>query len=189
MQITGIILTGGKSRRMGSDKALLDLNGKTLLEHSIDLCKPFCENILISSNNTNHSVSGFEMVPDEKPDCGPMGGIYTCLKKSKTDWSFIISVDSPFVEPTFITNVLNEIGEFDAIIPIHSKGKEPLIALYHKNSLVEIGKMMEAENFKMHNLINSINVKWIESANWIKKYPKLFHNINRPEDLASLDVE
>lgn len=183
MQITGIILAGGKSTRMGTDKTFLKLNGKTLLERSIELIQPFCDSLIISSNNPEHERFGYKTIPDEIPNCGPIGGIHSCLKYSKTDWNFIISVDSVFVEPKFVEFLVSEIGEFDSVVPIHSKGKEPLIALYNKNCLVEIEKMIQSGDFKMHNLLNSINTKWVDSQNWINKYPQLFRNLNHPEDL------
>ena len=183
MQITGIILAGGKSKRMGADKALLKLNGKTLLERSIELIQPFCKTILISSNNPEHKKFKIETIPDEISDCGPIGGIYTCLRKSETTWNFVISVDSVFVEQEFIKFLISEIDEFSAIVPIHSKGKEPLIALYNKNSLIEFEKMLNLGDFKMYNLINTLKTKWIDSEKWVDKYPQLFHNLNRPKDL------
>ncbi|MCK5729950.1 MAG: molybdenum cofactor guanylyltransferase [Draconibacterium sp.] len=183
MQITGIILAGGKSKRMGADKALLKTNGKTLLEQSIELIQPFCNTILISSNNSKHKIFGHKIIHDEISNCGPIGGIYSCLKKSETDWNFVLSVDSVFVESEFIKFLITEIDSISAIVPIHSEGKEPLIALYHKNSLMEFEKMLKLGDFKMYNLINSVNTKWIDSKKWIEKYPQLFHNLNRPEDL------
>ena len=183
MQLTGIILAGGKSKRMGTDKAFIKLNGKTLLKHSIELIKPFCNSLLISSNNPDHEKFGYKIIPDKFPNCGPIGGIYSCLKKSEPDWSFVISVDSAFVEPEFIKFLISEINEFEAVVPIHTKGKEPLIALYHKNCLVEIEKMIQSGDFKMHNLLNVIETKFVDAQNWVDKYPQLFRNLNRPEDL------
>ena len=183
MQITGIILAGGKSKRMGTDKASIKLNKKTLLENSVELLRPFCETILISSNNSEHKITETKTVPDEIADCGPIGGVYSCLKESKTDWNFVISVDSALVKLQFVKHLISEIEDFDAVVPIHSKGKEPLIALYNKNCLFEIEKIIRSGDFKMLNLLNSINTKWVDSQNWVEKYPKLFHNINRPEDL------
>ena len=86
MQITGIILSGGQSTRMGTDKALLQINEKTLLENAIEICKPVCKEILISSNNPEHEKFGYKIIPDEIKNCGPLGGIYTCLKNSNTEW-------------------------------------------------------------------------------------------------------
>ena len=99
------------------------------------------------------------------------------------EWNFVISVDSAYVEPEFIQFLITEIGKFDAVVPVHSKGKEPLIALYHKNSLSKIEKMLKSGNFKMHNLFNVINTQFVDAQKWVEKYPKLFRNLNRPEDL------
>jgi molybdopterin-guanine dinucleotide biosynthesis protein A len=182
MQITGIILSGGKSTRMGTDKALLQIYGKTLLESAIELCRSVCDDILISSNNSEHEKFGLQIIPDEIKNCGPIGGIYSCLKKSETDWNFIISVDSAFVTKDFVEFLISEIGDFDAIIPIHTNGKEPLIAMYHKNCISLIREKIELNDLKMQILVTELNTKFIEVGAWIERFPELFHNINRPED-------
>ena len=184
MQITAIILAGGKSTRMGTDKALIEINDKSLLENAIDLCKPISSSILISSNFEEHKKYSYEVIPDEIPDCGPIGGIYSCLKETETEWNFVLSVDSPFVELEFIRNLISEIDNTNAIVPIHSRGKEPLIALYHKNSLSEIEKRIKSGNYKMYDLVDTLSTKFVDSKKWLEKYPNLFHNINRPEDLV-----
>jgi len=183
MQITAIILAGGQSKRMGTDKALMELEGMTMLETVVKLCKNSCDKILISSNNPEHGKFGFSVVVDEIKHCGPIGGLYSALRKSETDWNFIISVDSPFVEPLFLNFLISEIKDSDAVVPIHDKGKEPLIALYHKNCTSEIEKRIQAGNFKMHDLVTSLNTKLVDSEKWLEKYPKIFQNINRPGDL------
>lgn len=183
MQITGIILAGGKSSRMGTDKVLLEIDKKTLLERAIELLKPFCTTLIISSNNPDHKKIEYEFIPDEIKNCGPIAGVYTCLKKSKTEWNFVISVDSAYVELDFVKFLISKIDEFNAVVPIHKKGKEPLIALYNKSSLKEIARRIENGNYKMYHLLDALNTKFVDSNNWNTKYPKLFHNINRPEDL------
>lgn len=185
MQITGIILSGGQSTRMGTDKALLQLNGKTLLESALGICRPMCGDILISSNYPEHEKFGYKIIPDEIKYCGPLGGIYSCLKKSDTDWNFIISVDSAFVTQNFVEFLISEIGDFDAIIPVHKNGKEPLIAMYHKNCISVIREKIELKDFKMQHLLNEINTQFVEADIWKEKYPEIFRNINRPEDLNS----
>uniref|UniRef100_UPI003217722A molybdenum cofactor guanylyltransferase n=1 Tax=uncultured Draconibacterium sp. TaxID=1573823 RepID=UPI003217722A len=183
MQITAILLAGGKSKRMGTDKALLKVEGISLLEKSVALCELVCPKILISSNNQAHNMFGYPLISDEIENCGPLGGIYSSMQKSETEWNFVISVDSPFVESEFVSFLFEQTGSYDAIVPVHSKGKEPLITLYNKSSIAEMEKMLRAENFKMHNLIRSINTNFIDSQKWVAMYPKLFHNLNRPEDL------
>jgi molybdenum cofactor guanylyltransferase len=183
MQITGIILSGGQSTRMGTDKALLQIDGKTLLERAIEIFKPVCKKMVISSNNPEHEKYGYQIIPDEIKNCGPLSGIYSCLKKSDTDWNFIISVDAAFVTQDFVEFLISETGDFEAIIPVHKNGKEPLVALYHKNCVSVIQEKIELKDFKMQHLLNELNTKFIDVDSWIIKYPELFHNINRPEDL------
>ena len=82
--MTAIILAGGKSRRMGTDKALLEIEGISLLNKAIQLCEQVCDTIIISSNHSGHKVFGYPVVADEIANCGPLGGIYSCLRKSQT---------------------------------------------------------------------------------------------------------
>lgn len=188
MQITAIILSGGKSLRMGTDKALLKIDDNDLLSRAIEVCQPICTNIIISSNNPKHEKSNVQIVPDEIENCGPMGGVYSCLKKSTTDWNFVLSVDAAFIETGFIEFLITEIGDFDAVVPIHAKGIEPLIALYHKNILTEIGKMLTAGDFKMRNLFSKINVKYVDAQNWVENFPHLFINLNKPGDFDFINL-
>lgn len=183
MQTTAIILAGGKSKRMGTDKTFLELDGVTLLQRMIRLLQPLCKTLIISSNNPRHEKYGYKVIADEIKNCGPIGGIYSSLKQSKTDWNFVISVDAAFVEPEFVNCLFSDADGYDAIVPVHSKGKEPLIAFYNKSSLAKMEEMLQVGNYKMHNLLASINTKFVDSEEWVVKYPKLFHNLNRPEDL------
>jgi molybdopterin-guanine dinucleotide biosynthesis protein A len=185
MQIGGIILAGGKSQRMGTDKALLEIQGITLLHRAISVCKTLCSDILISSNNLHHNTTGYKLVADEVTDCGPIGGIYSGLKKSGHNWNLVLSVDSGFVETEFLRAMAEQLKDEDAIIPIHKNGMEPLIAFYNKSALPRIDKHIEQQDYKLYNLFNHLDTVWFKSDNWLKKYPRLFLNINRPDDLPS----
>ncbi|RIJ49359.1 molybdenum cofactor guanylyltransferase [Maribellus luteus] len=185
MQITAIILTGGKSSRMGADKALLELDGKTLLSRAVDLCSKLCDEILISSDAEKHRVGSHRLVADEVKDCGPMGGIYSCLKESGNEWNFVLSVDAPFVAADFIEFLKQETSDFDAVVPLHDGKKEPLIAFYRKSILPQIEAKIGEGNYKLHFLLQEINTHFVESDKWVKKYPELFRNLNYPEDLNS----
>jgi len=183
MQITAIILAGGQSSRMGTDKAMLQINGKTLLENAIEICRPVCNKILISSNNPDHDKFGYQIVPDEIKNCGPIGGIYSCLKKSETDWNFIISVDTPFVTGEFIRFLTSQTDNYNVVVPVHHGEKEPLITLYHKNCLPVIENQLAIQQFKIHNLIALLNTRFSDTNHWVEKVPFLFKNLNHPEDL------
>jgi molybdenum cofactor guanylyltransferase len=183
MKITGIILTGGKSSRMGTDKAVLEFEGQSLLKRAADFCSVFCDEVLISSNNPEHRVEGVSRINDEVKECGPMGGIYSCLKQSSSDWNFVLSVDAPFVQSDFILFLQDHTTDFDAVIPVHEGKKEPLIAFYQKKALPQIETHIKAENYKMHFLLQKLNTHFVDAGAWLEKYPNIFNNLNTPEDL------
>lgn len=185
MQTTAIILAGGKSKRMGSDKALLKIDGQTLLERLIEKVKPLCQEVLISSNYETHNFFSYPVLEDEILNCGPIGGISTCLKHSKTDWNLVISVDAAYVEPDFLRFLISSVNDSDAIIPVWERGKEPLIGLYKGSCLSRMEQMIAQSDFKMHNLLKKLNIEYIDANKWVEKYPCLFHNLNRLTDLCS----
>lgn len=168
---------------MGTDKALIKMGDKNLLEIAIEICKPVCKSIIISSNNPEHGKYGYPVIHDEIKDCGPIGGIYSCLKKSETDLNFVISVDTPFVPVEFLKFLTSQIENYDVVVPVHHSKKEPLIALYHKNCIPVIETQLALHQFKIQYLINLLNTRFSDTNQWVKKVPFLFKNLNHPEDL------
>ncbi|QIA09745.1 molybdenum cofactor guanylyltransferase [Draconibacterium halophilum] len=185
MQITTIILAGGKSKRMGTDKALLELDGQTLLERAIELCKPISSELLISSNHQSHTTFGYPVIEDEIKNCGPMGGISSGLKQSKSDWNLVLSVDAAFVDSNFLKFLLANTGDFDAVIPFTEKGAEPLIALYNKSILPAMGNRLQSDDYRMQNLLKESKTNWLDAGELQVENKRLFTNLNRPEDLQS----
>ena len=97
VRISGFILAGGKSSRMGTDKVLLVFQEKPLIKHMIGLIRSMCDMVAISGQNSDYTSFGIELVPDLNSDCGPIAGIFSALKYSVSDWNLFISVDVPFV--------------------------------------------------------------------------------------------
>ncbi len=182
MQVNAIILAGGKSKRMGVDKPLMSFNGETLLERSVMLCKSFFKDVIISSQNPKHQVEDCKIVPDLIEGCGPIGGIHSCLKISDTEWNFVMSVDAPFLEPAFISLLISETDGYDAVIPVHNSGIEPLLGIYRKRSLLQMEKQIADGNYKMHDLLDHLNVNFVDAQSWVDRYPLIFKNLNKPED-------
>lgn len=98
-EITGIILAGGKSSRMGKDKGLCDFKGKALVSYAIETLRPLCGNLMISANYFPEKYAEFDLpvIADEVKNIGPMGGILSCLKQSHTQHNLVLSCDTPFV--------------------------------------------------------------------------------------------
>lgn len=170
---------------MGKDKALISIEDRTMLARAVDFCSLFCDEVLISSDQETHKTEGIRIIEDEWKDCGPMGGIYSCLKASIHSWNFVLSVDTPFVEQEFVHALLKEVNDFDAVVPFHYDKKEPLIALYHKNTLPEIEQLLKTGSYKIHFLLERVNTHFFNAGNYLLKYPRMFHNMNFPEDLKN----
>jgi molybdopterin-guanine dinucleotide biosynthesis protein A len=185
-EMVGFVMAGGKSSRLGRDKALLKIQDKTLLQRMIELINPFCETVSISGQNAQYEVFGVEMIPDLHPDCGPISGLYSCLRSSAKEWNLFISVDVPFVNHELITLLISNISNQNCIVPQHQGGIEPLIGLYNKRAIPAIEKMIEAGEYKLMNLLSTQNTDFIDCNSLIKNYPRLFMNINRIEDFRSI---
>jgi len=181
---SAIILAGGRSTRMGTDKALMQWYCKTLLQHTIDLLTPIFDHLLVSANVLYPLPAGVELVSDERAGCGPAGGIYSCLLRSPSDWNFVISVDSPFVTPEFIGYLKSFLGHAnDCVVPVHRNGKEPLVAFYHRRTAEVFRAQLDKGDFKMQNLLLALETTLAPAEDWIKANPRLFLNFNTPEDL------
>jgi molybdopterin-guanine dinucleotide biosynthesis protein A len=185
-KVSGFILAGGKSSRMGTDKSLLSIQNVPLLKRMIDLIDPFCFNVAVSGQNQEYSVFNVDLIPDLFDGCGPIAGLYSSLKYSSTEWNLIVSVDVPFVNEELISLLLAGAVRCDCVIPQHESGIEPLIAVYNKSSIPVIEEMIYSGDFKLMNLLTKLNTKYLDCNSLILKYPRIFLNLNRLEDFQSI---
>jgi molybdopterin-guanine dinucleotide biosynthesis protein A len=131
--ITGIILAGGKSSRMGTDKGSLLLNNKPFVQYSIEALKPLVYEIIIVSDDSKYDKFGFKRVNDITKDAGPVSGIYSGLEASSTEYNLILSCDIPLITTQVLQKLIDGIDHDSQIIQVESKGKSmPLIAIYKK---------------------------------------------------------
>lgn len=182
--ITGIILAGGKSSRMGTDKGFLKLNNKAFIEYSIEALQPLVSQMLIISNNPDYDVFGLKRVDDLIKDAGPLAGIYSGLKHSKTEYNLVLSCDIPLIKKEVLEKLIDaEDGNFD-IIQIESNGKSmPLIALYKKSCETTFYKLLQNDERRLHVAINHCKVKNIVLNAESDLYTT---NINTPEELKTI---
>ena len=185
---TGIILAGGKSIRMGEDKALLKIGNSTFIESIYNTLKPICSELIISTNNPQVKIKGIESIPDEIENIGPMGGIYTCLKYSKSKKNIIISVDTPFINTELLQYLLERSKETKVTICKHYEKLHPLIGIYSVEFLKILEKDISEENYKTILAVKKSNHSIINITRDLPFYhPGLFLNINNPEDLKRAD--
>jgi len=178
INITGVIMAGGKSSRMGSDKGLMLYNEKPLIQYSIDVLQHFCSEMLISTQNTEYVQFGFPLVHDLIPECGPMGGIYSTFKFTKAEFLLVLACDMPFVTPETIEKLLENRSDFDCVVPRIGDKLEPLCAVYSRSLFSKIESRIKTGNLSMHGLIMESNYKLVDFEDDLPD----FRNLNTPEE-------
>jgi molybdopterin-guanine dinucleotide biosynthesis protein A len=185
-KITGIVLAGGQSRRMGQDKGLMLLKNQPLTSWSVRILQSFTENILISSNNLSYERFGYPVIKDIVPDIGPIGGILSCLEHSSSDINIFISCDSPFIKPGLYDYLIQSIGSNLAAVPWFGDQRyEPLCAVYRKSILSPLKSFIESGNFKLPQFFETVEINKITMTGTEPfHHPYLFFNVNTPKKLA-----
>jgi molybdenum cofactor guanylyltransferase len=176
---TGILLCGGKSQRMGTDKALLKLNRQPMLLYPLKILQQWCNEILISSNNDQLNFLGYPVIADEIKDIGPMGGLYSCIKQSTNPYSLLLACDMPLITGELLEKMIPQNERYDVIAPMANGRAEPLYALYHKHIIKKIEQHIFSNTFALQKLLSDLNVHYVKASADINE---LF-NANTPHEL------
>jgi molybdopterin-guanine dinucleotide biosynthesis protein A len=182
--ITGILLAGGKSSRMGTDKGFLKLNKKSFIEYSMEALQPLVSQMLIVANNPDYDVFKIKRVDDLIKDAGPLAGIYSGLKHSKTEYNLVLSCDIPLIKTEILEKLMEAQDGCQDVIQIISNGKSmPLIALYKKTCATIFYKLLQNDERRLHVALNQCKVKNIILNS---EYDLFTKNINTPEELKTI---
>ena len=179
------ILVGGKSSRMGSNKAFLELKGKTFIELQIDLLREIFDDIFISANTSSeYEHLNLSIFKDVYPGNGPLGGIYTSLINSSSLHTFMLACDMPFIGPELINHLKDLTKEYDVVIPKSEKGLEPLHAFYSKKCIDPIKRSLEEDNLRITSFFPHVNVKIVEldNLNLSDSFKNSIKNLNTRDD-------
>ena len=178
----GYILAGGKSSRMGTDKGLLLIEGKAMIEYVIEQMQPVFDNLVIVSNNPEYEKFGLEVIPDLIKDIGPAGGIYTALHHSEAKLNFMVSCDMPFVTQEAIAFIVKNVDE-NQIVLLENQGKlEPLFGVYSKDCEDKWLQLIQQNTIKLQDMVLHFKVKTIPVENNEIFAASFFKNINTKED-------
>ena len=163
---TAILMAGGGSRRMGTDKSMLEIEGRLIIERTCEQLSACFEQILISTNEVDKfKFLDFQIVHDKIPEQGPLMGIASALEASDNEINFVIACDIPQIELRDVRRIINEAVNSDAdiIVPVTSDGKyEPLFAVYRKSALNAINEVLSSGGRKISDVFNLCNVKKVE---------------------------
>ncbi len=189
MEVTGIILAGGKSSRMGAEKGLQLLCGKPMISYAIEALTGLCSQIIISSSSNAYSGFGFNIVADEFPDIGPMGGIYSSLKQSTSTKNLILSCDLPLVTHQLMEYILQQGEKYEVAVPWEGgRHYEPLCGFYNRSVINKLKSFIEKGNYKLPDLFEEINInQLIINEKSAVHQPNLFLNVNTSADLLKAE--
>jgi molybdenum cofactor guanylyltransferase len=179
MTCSGYVLAGGASRRMGRDKALLPLGGATMVEQIASAVRNAAGNVTIIGPTERYGHLGFPVVPDKIENCGPLGGLYTALSITKTDWNVLVACDMPHVTATFLTQLIEaaEASGADCLVPETGGKLDPLCAVYHRRVAPAAESAIHRKLLKMQDFISTLR-----TSRWPVPDPRPLHNVNTPAE-------
>jgi molybdopterin-guanine dinucleotide biosynthesis protein A len=186
--ITGAILAGGRSTRMGVNKALLAFGGRPIIAGLIEKLLPlFRELVIIANDPAPYAELGLAIWPDRIPDKGSLGGIYTAVYQSAFPLTFCIACDMPLANPAVVAYLGDQAAGHDVVVPRTPDGYQPLHAVYGKDCLPHLEAMIRADCLKIDRLFPSVRVRTVETEELRRLDPWLhcFVNVNTPEELEA----
>jgi len=178
--ITGIIIAGGKSSRMGTDKGFLMLDGDSFMSRIIKALKPLVTDIIIVSNNTDYDVFNLKRVDDIILDAGPLAGLYSGLYHSNTENNIVLSCDVPLINTTILKTLTIQVSEDIDVVQIESNHKTmPLIALYKKQCMQQCLELLEQGERRLRFAVSQFKTKTIVLDQHLEQYVKNINTINQ----------
>ncbi len=186
--ISAFILCGGKSSRMGTEKGMVKFMNKPFIQWTIDAIKPITNNIFLVTDNPDYSVFGYPIVVDIYKEKGPVGGIYSALDQSETEFNLILSCDVPNISTSVILKYLiNKINDSrDVTFLSDDKNIYPLIAIYNKRLVPKFFDAITSNKLKLVSLLSELDCQNIKVQAEDFKFLK---NINTKEELELLEIK
>ena len=188
IDVTGVLLAGGNSRRMGEDKRYLVVGEQTLLERGLAVLRSIFQEVLvvIAQDSLPLNVDA-RVVRDLVPDCGSLGGLYTGLTQATTPYIFVVACDMPFLDPAVITQFTSRRASADIVMAKLAARLHPMHALYGKGCLPVLEQMIRARQLKIQEMLShaSLRVQYVTEADLLTIDPsgRSFQNVNTPADL------
>ncbi|MBL8166355.1 MAG: molybdenum cofactor guanylyltransferase [Anaerolineae bacterium] len=187
--VTVAVLAGGLSRRMGTNKSFVLLDGKPLIAHVIDCVTALRLPVLLVTNTPEqYAHLDLPMYSDVYPMCGSLGGLYTALHYSLTDYTLCVACDMPFVCVDLLRYMLGLRSGVDSVVPYIAGNYESLHAIYHRTCLPVIREQLEQGQFRISSIYARLQVRLVTAAEVERFDPdqRSFVNLNTPDDVAHI---
>jgi molybdopterin-guanine dinucleotide biosynthesis protein A len=182
------ILAGGESRRMGTDKALLQVGGQSLIERVIEVASPIADECMVIANSSApFSHLHLPVHPDKAPGLGPLAGLQAALANARNDTVLLLACDLPFLTRDFLLYAVASIGQCQAAIPRDRGGRlQPVCAAYATSCVTFVERALAGGRRSMGDFVGDLDLHILEPEEWQEYDPDglLFTNVNTPADFA-----
>jgi molybdopterin-guanine dinucleotide biosynthesis protein A len=167
---------------MGRDKALLPLDGATMVERIAAQVRAAAGNVTLLGSPEKYRHLGFPVMADEIENCGPLGGLYTALRRTGADWNLFVACDMPEVTGNFLSQLFEaaEMSDADCLLPQISGKIDPLCAVYHRRLLTEAESAIHRKLFKMQDFVSTLRTSY-----WPVADPRPLLNVNTPAEWST----
>ncbi|MFD2778373.1 molybdenum cofactor guanylyltransferase [Ornithinibacillus salinisoli] len=185
MKICSVVLSGGKSSRMGTNKALLELHDKKVIEHIIEQLNDCGDQIVVVANEkSDYDFLNVPILSDRYQNKGPLAGMETVMYHVEADLYLFSACDMPFVAPQIYHYLMDHLVDKDAIVPVFQDHIHPLSGIYKRSCLPFIQELIHNNQLSVRNLFKHMNVTFVEDYAGIPsdKLKKHFFNMNHPSD-------
>jgi molybdopterin-guanine dinucleotide biosynthesis protein A len=185
--VTAFVLAGGKSTRMGADKAFLQWGDETLLDHALKLAGTVASVVRIVGDAKKLGGLAFVVVEDVYRERGPLGGIHAALSSTATELNLMLAVDLPLMQPEFLAYLVTQASESHAVVTVPNVGGgfQPLCAVYGRQFADTAGQSLRAGKNKIDPLFAKVSTRVIEEKELVCAgfSAGIFRNVNTPDDL------
>lgn len=192
--ITGAVLAGGQSRRMGRDKATLALDGEPLVARVVRGLRLALKDVIVIGPASLRALRpGALVIPDIRPGLGPVGGLLTALESAQTPWIFLAACDMPFIEQALVQRIVGlalASRDVDAVAFRSPGGLEPLCAAYHRDLLPLVADALNGPRPSMRGLLSEIRIREIPREEMTSLDPNSHStfNTNTPEEWRRAEI-
>lgn len=189
--ITGVILVGGKSRRMGKDKAFLEVSGRPLFERALAIHRERFQRILLVGGGRER-FAGYDVpVLEDIFPGSALGGLHTGLHHAQTEYVFVSPCDLAFPNIDILDLLCSLRKGYDAVVPATRGGFEPLFALYSRKCIEPIKRLLESATYRIYDFYPQVRIRYVPAGELARldKKGQSFRNVNTPEEFARLGNE
>lgn len=183
---TAIVMAGGDSRRMGTDKANVALGEKTLLQTVTATMRQLFPQVILSVRQPRAGID-LPQVCDEVSDGGPLAGLAASLAQITTPWAFMVACDMPFVVPEVVELLAGYRLQHQAVVPIVHGHPQPLAAFYAASCLAPLRASLAAQQKGLRGVLQQLDVRYVDEAEIVAADPQLrsFFDLDTPQDVAA----